>query len=109
HGNTGSGASTGGNSWANGIDYVRVNRGRIAILEVQTGSFGNYEMDPTTNAAIRNAIAAGVVVCVAAGNGNRDAGVDDAGQPITYTGSVVVGATEYRDDSDPRAWFSNYG
>lgn len=108
-GNTGTGTSIGGNSWANGIDYVRAQRGQVAILEVQTGSFGNYEMDMVTNAAILNAVNAGVVVCVAAGNGDRDAGIDDLGQPIPFTGSIVVGATEYEEDSDPRAWFSNHG
>ena len=45
----------------------------------------NYEMVPSVNAAMRTAIANGVVVCVAAGNGDRDAGMDDSGNPVPET------------------------
>ena len=80
-GKHGPGTSLGGDAWARAIDWVRTadsgGRRKVIILEVQTGSFGNYEKVPSVNAAIRTAIAAGVVVCVAAGNGNRDAGIDD--------------------------------
>jgi len=110
--NTGTGAPLGGNSWAGGIDWVRsqsTSARKVIILEVQAGSFGNYEMTPSVNAAIVTAIADGVVVCVAAGNGDRDAGVDDSGNPIPFTGSIVVGATEYDPSTNPRAWFSNWG
>jgi hypothetical protein len=48
-------------------------------------------------------------VCVAAGNGDRDAGIDDLGNPIPATGSILVGATEYDPAQNRRAWFSNYG
>ncbi len=109
---SGPGASLGGNSWARAIDWVRTansgGRRKIINLEVQTGSFGNYEMVPSVNAAIRTAIAHGVVVCVAAGNGNRDAGIDDSGNPIPETGSILVGATEYHATQNRRAWFSNF-
>ncbi|NNG23209.1 S8 family serine peptidase [Telluria aromaticivorans] len=112
-GDTGPGAPLGGNAWARGIDWVRTtNSGgkrKIVILEVQTGAFGNYEQVPSVNAAIKTAIAAGVVVCVAAGNGDRDAGIDDAGNPIPATGSILVGATAYDPVTNPRAWFSNFG
>jgi hypothetical protein len=110
---SGPGTSLGGNAWARGIDWVRSadsgGRRKIINLEVQTGSFGNYEMVPSVNAAIRTAIANGVVVCVAAGNGNRDAGIDDSGNPIPATGSILVGATEYDATENRRAWFSNFG
>ena len=80
---SGTSASLGGNAWARGIDWVRTQnsngRRKVIILEVQTGAFGNYEQVPSVNAAIRTAIAAGVVVCVAAGNGDKDAGLDDSG------------------------------
>ena len=76
---------------------------------MQTGPFGNYEMVPSVNAAIRTAIAHGVVVCVAAGNGDRDAGIDDSGNPIPETGSILVGATEYHATQNRRAGFSNFG
>lgn len=81
----------------------------VINLEVQTANYGNYEMAPAVNLAIRNAIAKGIVVCVAAGNGNKDAGVDDEGNPIPPTGSILVGATQYDPVSNIRAWFSNYG
>ena len=110
---SGPGAPLGGNAWARGIDWVRTSdsggKRKVIILEVQTGSYGNYEMVPSVNAAIRTAIAHGVVVCVAAGNGNRDAGIDDAGNPIPPTGSILVGATEYHASQNRRAGFSNFG
>ncbi len=112
-GDTGPGTPVGGNAWARGIDWVNSAdsgcRRKVIILEVQTGSFGNYEMIPSVNAAIRTAIANGVVVCVAAGNGDRDAGIDDSGDPIPPTGSILVGATSYHPTVNPRAGFSNFG
>jgi subtilisin family serine protease len=49
-------------------------------------------------------------VCVAAGNGNRDATLaDDGVTSITPTGSILVGATSYDPKNNSRAWFSNYG
>ncbi|MFK5645249.1 S8 family serine peptidase [Ornithinimicrobium sp. LYQ121] len=110
---SGPGTPLGGDTWARAIDWVRTTssggRRKVIILEVQTGSFGNYEMVPAVNAAIRTAIAAGVVVCVAAGNGNRDAGLDDQGRAIPETGSILVGATEYHATENRRASFSNFG
>ena len=111
--NTGAGAALGGSEWARAIEWVRTansgGRRKVIILEVQTGSYGNIEMLPSVNAAIHTAIAGGVVVCVAAGNGNRDAGIDDAGKPIPPTGSIFVGATEYHATENRRASFSNFG
>ena len=110
---SGTGTSLGGNAWARGIDFVRTTdsagKRKVVILEVQTGAFGNYEQVPSVNAAIKTAIAAGVVVCVAAGNGNKDAGLDDSGNAIPPTGSILVGATGYDATQNKRAWFSNYG
>jgi hypothetical protein len=110
---SGTSASLGGNAWARGIDWVRTadsgGRRKVCILEVQTGAFGNYEQVTSVNAAIQNAIAAGVVVCVAAGNGDKDAGLDDSGNPIPETGSILVGATAYDATQNKRAWFSNWG
>jgi len=42
-------------------------------------------------------------VAWAAGNGDRDAGVDDSGNPIPPTGSILVGATG-RELSRNRFW-----
>ena len=111
--NTGPGPFLGGDPWAGGIEWVRTadsnGRRKVIILEVQTGSYGNIEMVPSVNAAIRTAIAWDVVVCVAAGNGDRDAGVDDDGNAIPETGSILVGATEYHPTENRRAGFSNFG
>lgn len=111
--NSGPGSQLPGDSWANGIEWVRAadsgGRRKVIILEVQTGAFGNYEMVPSVNAAIRLAIASGITVCVAAGNGDKDAGIDDYGNPIPATGSILVGATAYDPNINKRADFSNFG
>lgn len=109
---SGPGPALPGDAWARGIEWVRTTdsngRRKVIILEVQTGSFGNYEMVPSVNVAIQTAIAHGVVVCVAAGNGDRDAGIDDLGNPFPETGSILVGATEFHPNQNPRASFSNF-
>jgi hypothetical protein len=118
--NTGTGTPLSGNAWARAIDWVRAQTTtarKVIILEVQTISLHSYEGVPSVNAAIINAIADGVVVCVAAGNGDNDAGIDDFGNPIPFTGSIVVGATAYDPKTNPRAtpsnqsipWASNWG
>jgi subtilisin family serine protease len=111
--NEGAGPTLPGDAFANAIDWVTKQNAqgkRLVInLEVQTGNYGNYEMIPAVNAAIRNAIAKGVVVCVAAGNGDRDASVGDDGLAIPETGSILVGATSYDPTENKRAWFSNWG
>jgi subtilisin family serine protease len=103
-----------GNAFANAIEWVcgqdSGGKRKVINLEVQTGAFGNYEQIPSVNLAIRRAIARNVVVCVAAGNGNRDATIaDDNLTPIPPTGSILVGATVYDPADNPRAWFSNFG
>ena len=110
---SGPGTGLGGNAWARAIDWVRTTSSgisrKVVNLEVQTGNFGNYEQVPSVAAAIKTAIGAGVVVCVAAGNGDKDASLDDSGNPIPETGSILVGATAYDSSINKRAWFSNYG
>jgi subtilisin family serine protease len=111
---SGPGTPLGGNEWARAIEWVRTSNSegkrKVIILEVQTSpALGNYEQIPSVNAAIRLAIASGVIVCVAAGNGDRDAGIDDSDVPFSPTGSILVGATEYDPIQNKRAWFSNYG
>jgi subtilisin family serine protease len=86
--------------WARAIEFVcgqPVNGPKVIILEIQTSQGGNIEMNPAINKAIVDAIAANIVVCVPAGNGNasRNAGVGDDCLPIPPTGSIVVGATRY--------------
>jgi len=111
--NAGQGTQLPGDAFANAIEWlINADTGgkRLVInLEAQTGQFGNYEMVPAVNFAIQNAIAKGIVVCVAAGNGDRDAGIDDDGSPIPPTGSILVGATQYDPSTNSRASFSNFG
>jgi len=110
--NSGPGTALSGNSWVRAIDWVRTadsgGRLEVIILEVQTNpALGNYEQVLSVNAAIMTAIANGIVVCMAAGN--RNAGLDDAGNPIQDTGSILVGATAYHATENRHAWFSNFG
>lgn len=83
--------------WMKAIDFVREQDSphrKVIILEVQTAFRGNIESNDVINQAIRDAVAAGIVVCVPAGNGMGDAGKDEEGNDITETGSVLVGATD---------------
>lgn len=102
-----------GNSWANAIEWVRQadsgGKRKVIILEVQTANYGNIEMVPSVNEAIKRALACQVVVCVAAGNGNKNAGIDDLGIEIPATDSILVGATAYHPTLNARANFPNWG
>lgn len=116
-GNSSAGPQVFTEPWAEGIDFVRrtdaQGRRKVIILEVQTAPsdrrYGNYEQIPSVHRAIRAAIAAGCVVCVAAGNGDRPADRTDSDEPFDPTGSILVGATAYDDRLNKRASFSNYG
>jgi subtilisin family serine protease len=103
----GKGAKKPGDPVANAIDWVigEKSGGRRVVINVesQTDTMGNCEQAPAVNAAIRHAISQGFVVCVAAGNGDRDAGIADDGSAIPPTGSILVGATAYHPTSNPRA------
>ncbi len=103
----GTGTKKPGDPVANAIDWVigENSGGRRVVINVesQTGTMGNCEQAPAVNAAIRHAIAQGFVVSVAAGNGDRDAGIADDGSPIPATGSILVGATAYDPAVNPRA------
>lgn len=102
-----------GDAWARAIDFVRLadagGRRKVILLEVQTADFGNYEEVPSVNRAVADAVRAGVVVCVPAGNGDRSADVDSLGRPIPETGSVLIGATGFASGVNERAPFSNFG
>lgn len=103
----GNGPPLPGDPVANAIDWVTgENRGgrRVVInIEHQTHEGGNCEQCPSIGAAIRKAIEKGFVVCVAAGNGDRDAGLADDGTEIQPTGAILVGATAYDPVQNPRA------
>jgi subtilisin family serine protease len=59
------------------------------------------ELDPTIAYMIRLAGLANIPVCLAAGNSDRDAGFDLAGNAIQDAGSIVVGATVYDPTTNP--------
>ena len=90
-------------TWVDAIDYVRTEpsgtRRKVICLEAETADYCNIESVDSVNKAITDAIAAGVVVCVAAGNGNRNAGKDAVGVDITETGSILVGSTLFDPDA----------
>lgn len=101
-------------AWAEAIDFVRRTdtggRRKVIILEAQTSPvLGNYEQLLPVHRAIRAAIADNCVVCVAAGNGDRPADLNDFNEPFDPTGSILVGATAYHGTLNKRAAFSNYG
>jgi subtilisin family serine protease len=102
-----------GEPFTNAIDWVvrhkPFDRPLIINLEAQTGSRGNYEMVLTVGDAIRDAIARGCIVCVAAGNGGRDASVGDDGTPIPETGSILIGGTIYDSSANIAGQYSNWG
>jgi subtilisin family serine protease len=100
-------------SWANAITWALTTdscgKRKVILFENQTCMKGNYEEVASVNAGIRTAIAHGIVVCVAAGNGDRDAGIADSGGPITDTGSILVGATLDNNGVNERWTCSNWG
>ncbi|MBZ4417970.1 S8 family serine peptidase [Myxococcus sp. RHSTA-1-4] len=95
----------GSGSWAGviaGLDFARTdcrnqNGPCVANLSLSGGQ------TPTANAAVANAVNAGVTVVVAAGNDNVDACTRS---PASEPSAITVAAT---DDADRRAWFSNWG
>lgn len=107
----------GPNSWASAIEHVRTRdaegRRKVLLLEAETRpKQRNIEQFPAVAEAIRQAIKDGVVVCVAAGNGNHPANLGDDGKQIAETGSILVGATMFDEeapDSNRREPDSNYG
>jgi subtilisin family serine protease len=88
--------------WAAGIDFVRSEpslKRKVIILEIQTSTERNVESIQVINQAIRDAIAANIVVCVPAGNDPlSDPNVGDDGQEIDVTCSVLVGATDFHPE-----------
>lgn len=100
-----------GDPVANAIAWIGAhdprNRRVVVLIEQQTASEGNIEQSPAVQAAIVKAINDGYVVCVAAGNGDKDAAIADDGTPIPDTGSILVGATEYAGADNPRAVWGN--
>lgn len=107
----GSGTPLLGDPVANAIAWIGMHdpkdRRIVILVEHQTDAEGNIEQCPAVQAAIIKAISDGYVVCVAAGNGDKDAALADDGTPIPDTGSILVGATAYADADNPRAAWGN--
>jgi subtilisin family serine protease len=101
--------------WWFAIDFVRrtssAGRPKVICLEGQTADDLSIESDLLVNKSIRDAIASGVVVCVPAGNGNKDAGLDLNGNSFRETNSILVGATLFDDDPavNRKSPLSNWG
>lgn len=83
-----------------GIDWV-VSHSNTAKKVLSMSLGGRYSA--AENTVVDNAVTAGVVVVVAAGNENTDAATTS---PASAPTAITVGAT---DTTDTRAYFSNYG
>jgi aqualysin 1 len=82
-----------------GIDFVRTNAVRPAVLNMSLGGAPSTALD----AAVNNAIAAGLTVAVSAGASNSDAANFS---PARVAAAITVGAAT---STDARASFSNFG
>jgi subtilisin family serine protease len=82
-----------------GIDWVAKNARKPAVANLSLGGVANAQLD----AAVRNAIGAGVTFVVAAGNDGLPASLYS---PARVKEAVTVGATDIKDG---RAGFSNWG
>lgn len=82
-----------------GIDWVMQNAVAPAVINMSLGG----PPDPAMDQAVENAVAAGIVVVVSAGNGNTDA----CSQSPARSPNVITVASS--DINDLRASTSNYG
>ena len=89
-----------------GIDWVtarkQANPSQDWVINMSLGGGDS----PALNRSVCDAIAAGVVVAVAAGNESTDA---DESSPARVRQAITVGAVEMFLSSDRQASFSNYG
>ena len=100
--------------WAKAIKFVcdqpSEGRHKVIVLEAQTSSLRNVELEDKINQAIKSAIDKKVVVCVPAGNrAGGDADLDDLDQKIPETGSILVGASQFHQTENRRAFQSQRG
>ncbi|HYO74045.1 MAG TPA: Ig-like domain-containing protein, partial [Archangium sp.] len=82
-----------------GIDWIAAHHEKPAVANLSLGGEATQSLDDAVTATI----AAGVTFVVAAGNDGWDA---CSTSPARTPRALTVGAT---DESDARAWFSNYG
>jgi subtilisin family serine protease len=83
-----------------GIDWVTANHAKPAVVNM---SLGLNMVSPAMSQAMRNTIAAGVTMVVAAGNSMADACLSTPGN---VREALVVAASS---DDDRRAWWANTG
>jgi subtilisin family serine protease len=98
---------SGSGTWSGviaGLDWVAGNHHATAVANMSLGGGASTAVDD----AVRNTIAAGVTVVVAAGNGNRAGIAQDACgySPARVSQALTVGATT---SSDAKTSWSNYG
>ncbi|MBM4189038.1 MAG: S8 family peptidase [Gemmatimonadetes bacterium] len=82
-----------------GVDWVRQNAKKPAVANMSLGG----GLSPSLNAAVANAVGAGIVFTVSAGNSNASA---CNYSPASEPSAITVGATT---SSDARSSFSNFG
>jgi subtilisin family serine protease len=87
-----------------GVDWVRTNHVKPAVANLSLGGGASTALD----AAVNNAINAGVTFVVAAGNGNTGGKAQPACNysPARVTNAITVSAT---DNADRKASYANYG
>ncbi len=89
-----------------GVNWVASNANTIEVANMSLGG----SVSSTLNTAVENAVAAGVVFVVAAGNESTDA---CSKSPASAPNAITVSALDDRDGiaslTDPFASFSNYG
>lgn len=101
----GSVGDTGWNRIIDAVNWVTANRTLPAIANMSLGGDAYEPVDT----AVRDSIAPGVVYAIAAGNARPPTyqPVDASTiSPARVRAAITVGAT---DQSDVRAWFSNFG
>lgn len=100
--------------WARAIEKVRTKdsdgKRKVILIEASTTRGFNVESSITLREPIKAAIEDNCVVCVPAGNLGVNAARTPGNAAIPETGSILVGATQYRSDPvDIRRGISNWG
>ena len=87
-----------------GVNWVAANAIKPATANMSLGGGASQALDD----AVNNAVAAGVVFCVAAGNGDAAGNPQDActTSPARAANAITVSAT---DNTDTKASWANYG
>jgi len=89
--------------WSAGLSVPDVPNNATPAKVINMSLGGSGSCDPLLQSAITDAVNAGTVVAVAAGNSSDDA---SGHQPASCNGVITVGATDRTGGS---AWYSNFG